>query len=248
MLKNENNYYPGLSFDELIDRGPYTEYYPYRGECYGNNYWTCNSPDGSGVTIQQYAEQHYISYEAARRQVKRYRHLLIPHIQKIYNTQFLDDQAVELLESHLRPRTQPEDTQQVRNQIKKLAEDIQENRINIDTVQNLNQEIGSLKSDKKHLQTTMENLKEDLTKSEEAYKKLTEEYNGLKIEFTASQKEIEKQQEYIQTLKKTITDLEEKLEMIKNFQKILERQVNYYRDILDGKEPRDPFKDLDFTL
>lgn len=233
-----------LPIDDLIERGPYTETMPYQGDCYGNNYWTCAPETEPGITIQQYAEQHCVSYEAARRQVKRYRHLLIPHIRKIYNTQFLDDQAVELLESHLRPSSQPEDTSQVRNQIKKLSEDIEENRINLKAVQDLNQIIGSLKSDKEHLQDMVKKLEASLTESQNSYKKLAEHCHTLETELVSSRKEISHQKESIQQLNRIIADLEEKSEMLKLFQRILERQVNYYRNIIEGKEPEDPFRNL----
>lgn len=232
-----------INFDELIECGPYTEQMPYPGKCYGNNFWTCSPSHEAGTTIQQYAEQHFISYEAARRQVKRYRHLLIPHIRKIYNTQFLDDQAVELLESHLRPKAQPEDTKQVRTQIKKLSEDMKETRINLDIIQNLNQEIGSLKIDNEHLKNTADKLEEDLNKYKSSYEELLAQYNELKIELVTSHEEIKRQQESIQQLNKLIANLEEKSDMFKRFQKILERQIAVYKSKLNGEELADPLED-----
>lgn len=51
-------------------------------------------------SIKNYAKARNISYEAARKQVKRYAAELEGHIRTQNRTQYLDNYAVELLDSH----------------------------------------------------------------------------------------------------------------------------------------------------
>lgn len=50
------------------------------------------------VTIQEYAEKHNISYEAVRKQVKRYAQELEEHISKQNRKQYLDEYAEKFLD------------------------------------------------------------------------------------------------------------------------------------------------------
>jgi len=50
------------------------------------------------LSLKQYAEQKNISYEAVRKQVKRYKTELGDHIHLVGRTQFLDDIAIEFLD------------------------------------------------------------------------------------------------------------------------------------------------------
>lgn len=50
------------------------------------------------ITIKDYAASKKISYEAVRKQLKRYEIELDGHIQQINRTKFLDDYAVEFLD------------------------------------------------------------------------------------------------------------------------------------------------------
>lgn len=50
------------------------------------------------VSIKDYAHQKGVSYEAVRKQVKRYEKELEGHIHKQGRTQFLDDEAVAILD------------------------------------------------------------------------------------------------------------------------------------------------------
>lgn len=51
------------------------------------------------VSIREYAQNKGVSYEAIRKQVNRYRNDLDGHISKINRTQYLDEIAVEFLDS-----------------------------------------------------------------------------------------------------------------------------------------------------
>ncbi len=52
------------------------------------------------ITIREYARKNNVSYEAIRKQIKRYENELKEHIIKQNRTQFLDEVAVEILDRH----------------------------------------------------------------------------------------------------------------------------------------------------
>lgn len=52
------------------------------------------------ITIREYARKNNVSYEAIRKQIKRYENELKEHIIKQHRTQFLDEVAVEILDRH----------------------------------------------------------------------------------------------------------------------------------------------------
>lgn len=52
------------------------------------------------ISLKDYAADSGVSYEAVRRQIKRYEKELEGHIHKEGRTQFLDDEAVAFLEAH----------------------------------------------------------------------------------------------------------------------------------------------------
>ena len=54
------------------------------------------------ITIRNYAKENNVSYEAIRKQIKRYEDELNGHIIKQNRTQFLDDIAVAILDQHRR--------------------------------------------------------------------------------------------------------------------------------------------------
>lgn len=228
----------------------FDESHPYPGKCYKDPFWVC---EHEPITLQEYADRRCISYETVRRQVKKYRADLIPHIRKVGKTQYLDDQAVEFLEEHRRPQAQPEDSQIVRNQIQKLSDTVKQNASNMDIAQRLSQEIGSLQNDNSHLKVKIDQLKQDLQEQEclykessEQYRELLEQYNELKTELAVSHKEYENLEETMRHLKTELRMVKQELSTSKNFQKVLNSQVHYYQDIIAGRDPSDPFKDLDF--
>ena len=56
------------------------------------------------ITIRDYAKENNVSYEAIRKQIKRYEDELNGHIIKQNRTQFLDDIAVAILDQHRREK------------------------------------------------------------------------------------------------------------------------------------------------
>lgn len=51
------------------------------------------------ITLKDYAKEHNISYEAVRRSVNRYKEDLEGHIHIEGRTQYLDDEAIEFLDT-----------------------------------------------------------------------------------------------------------------------------------------------------
>lgn len=50
------------------------------------------------ISMKEYAEKHDISYEAVRKQVKRYQNDLKPHIHKVGRVNYLDEEAEAFLD------------------------------------------------------------------------------------------------------------------------------------------------------
>ena len=85
---NEDYFYDNLIYDS------FDESHPYPGKCYKDPFWVC---EYEPITLQEYADRRCISYETVRRQVKKYRADLIPHIRKVGKTQYLDNNALDYL-------------------------------------------------------------------------------------------------------------------------------------------------------
>lgn len=81
--------------------------------------------------IKNYAKTRNISYEAARKQVKRYSVELEGHIRTQNRTQYLDNYAVELLDSHrqsspivIMQQDKDDELQQLRTENKALLQQV----------------------------------------------------------------------------------------------------------------------------
>lgn len=82
-------------------------------------------------SIKNYAKARNISYEAARKQVKRYAAELEGHIRTKNRTQYLDNYAVELLDSHrqsspivIMQQDKDDELQQLRQENKALLQQV----------------------------------------------------------------------------------------------------------------------------
>lgn len=82
-------------------------------------------------SIKNYAKARNISYEAARKQVKRYAAELEGHIRTQNRTQYLDNYAVELLDSHrqsspivIMQQDKDDELQQLRQENKVLLQQV----------------------------------------------------------------------------------------------------------------------------
>ena len=168
------------------------------------------SKDGTGMTLQEYASKHCISYEAIRRQVAQYRPSLITHILKKGKTQYLDDYAIAFLEKHRRPQSQPEDSNQIRAQIDRLRQDVSESKAashDFEKISALEQELGALRNEKKRLE-------DQLKKTDALYQELKHQYDEL------SQKYINETSE----LKMQVSCMQPRIDFLENLSKILASQ------------------------
>lgn len=103
------------------------------------------------ISIKDYAKEHKISYEAVRKQIKRYQKELEGHISKINRTKFLDDFAVEFLN------------------------DKRKNNPIVIIEANKDEEIQRLKDENKALLLKVADLQEQLLKEKDNVKLLQEE-------------------------------------------------------------------------
>lgn len=85
----------------------------------------------AAISIRDYAKEQHITYEAARKQVRRYEAELEGHTYKQGRTQYIDDYAVELLNNHRRQnpviivqQDKDDELQQLRQENKALLQQI----------------------------------------------------------------------------------------------------------------------------
>lgn len=141
--------------------------------------WNCEN--GPGITFREFADDQCISYEAVRRQVANYKKELYPHMRKEYRTYYLDDYAVQFLEERRRPQAQPDDSKQIRAQIKQLRDNLQESSLAKENYDKLYQELGSLKTENEYLKKEYEQCQKKLEEKETSYTELEKEYDDLRI-------------------------------------------------------------------
>lgn len=138
----------------------YTEEEPYDGNCYPPNYWICEK--GLGITLQEFANSHDLTYEGVRRKILKYKDELIPHIRIRSGTQYLDDVAVDFLERRGRKKT-------IKSEI-----------IDTNVLKELQQQIATLTKENQSLKTECQNLTNQLNKKTTEYEELDEEIDSLK--------------------------------------------------------------------
>lgn len=85
----------------------------------------------AAISIRDYAKEQHITYEAARKQVRRYEAELEGHTYKQGRTQYIDDYAVELLNNHRRQnpviivqQDKDDELQQLRQENKALLQQV----------------------------------------------------------------------------------------------------------------------------
>lgn len=156
-----------------------------------------------GMTIQEYADKHCISYEAVRRQVNRYKYELAPHTIIRNRTKYFDDTAIAFLEKHRKPTAQPEDTKAIRKQVSELRNELEENKsalFNFETLASLEQELGAMKNQIATLEIQLKEARELCQQKQAAYDKLLEKYHR---ETTSLQTRLEchdSQKEFLENL------------------------------------------------
>ena len=137
------------------------------------------------ITIRQYAEQKHISYEAARRQIKRSWDDIKDHVAVQNRTQYLDETAVEFL-----------NTKRFSNVIVSKRDEATEE------LKALRQQVDALRSKIVELQEAVIKSKDDIIAMSEANRKLTGENVVLLEDKTRLQAAILDKVAEIETAKK----------------------------------------------
>ena len=119
------------------------------------------------ITLRDYANQKGISYEAVRRQLKRYSSELEGHITKQGRTRFLDDEAVAFLEEH-----RQDNAVSVQNNIASLTKLQEENKMLLQKIASLQDMIISRDETIKQLQADKMQLLEDKNRKRSLWERL----------------------------------------------------------------------------
>ena len=119
------------------------------------------------ITLRDYANQKSISYEAVRRQIKRYSSELEGHITKQGRTRFLDDEAVSFLEEH-----RQDNAVSVQNNIASLAKLEEENKMLLQKIAALQEMIISRDETIKQLQADKMQMLEDKNRKRNLWQRL----------------------------------------------------------------------------
>ena len=118
------------------------------------------------ISIAEYAKTRNISYEAARKQVVRYEEDLADHVTKQGRKQYLDDEAVRILDQHREPRPiiiedRNSELEQVLQENAQLKKQLAEMAMLQKWYDDSHLLIDSYESNLKQLSTTVEELRID---------------------------------------------------------------------------------------
>lgn len=141
------------------------------------------------ITIRDYAKENNVSYEAIRKQIKRYEDELNGHIIKQNRTQFLDDIAVAILDQHRRENPVIIVNQDTDYRLKQLED---ENKNLLIKVAQQADKISQLNEDLKNKIEQMTSLmleNKEKTSLLEQKKDQAEEINQLKEQMDQEKKE-----------------------------------------------------------
>lgn len=141
------------------------------------------------ITIRDYAKENNVSYEAIRKQIKRYEDELNGHIIKQNRTQFLDDIAIAILDQHRRENPVIIVNQDTDYRLKQLED---ENKNLLIKVAQQADKISQLNEDLKNKIEQMTSLvieNKEKTSLLEQKKDQAEEINQLKEQLDREKKE-----------------------------------------------------------
>ena len=119
------------------------------------------------ITLRDYANNKCISYEAVRRQVKRYSSELGSHVIKKGKTRYLDDEAVAFLEEH-----RQDNAVSVQNNIASLTKLQEENKMLLQKIASLQDMIILRDETIKQLQADKMQLLEDKNRKRSLWERL----------------------------------------------------------------------------
>ena len=140
--------------------------------------WTCQND--LGMTVQEYASTYKLSYETVRAKIIRYKEELEGHIKIRKKTKYLDDFAVEFLESHRKPKSEFSD-----ELMKTLAQTLKSTlgstsgEITISSPSHINNAVHPQKTDRESSTTDNQALIAQLSEIQQRYEALQKEYTAL---------------------------------------------------------------------
>lgn len=158
------------------------------------------------VSIKDYAEQNSVSYEAVRRQIKRYSKELKGHIHKVGRSRYLDDHAIDFLND--RRKSNPV-----------IVQEVEKN----ETLEILKTENDRLKTLLLEAQQKIIDLQDDNTKLIQTEAKI----KALEGDKKTSEKKLHEAEENLSEAKITLSKTEEKL-------KEAEAEANSYQKSIFG--------------
>ena len=118
------------------------------------------------ITIADYAKSRHISYEAARKQVVRYEAELADHVTRQGRKQYLDEEAVRILDQHREPRPiiiedKNTEREQMADEISQLKKQLAEMQMLQKWYDDSHLLLDSYKNNLAQLTTTVEGLRSD---------------------------------------------------------------------------------------
>lgn len=135
------------------------------------------------ITLKEYAERENISYEAVRKQIKKYGEELKGHIHVKDRTQYIDDKGVQILD------------------------DIRGSNKIIITDKAKNDELEQLKEENKNLLIKIASLQEKIIEKQECISELQNEKTAL---IQKQQSESEEKENEISDLIKQLVEIEQR--------------------------------------
>lgn len=152
------------------------------------------------ISIKEYAKRNNVSYEAIRKQLKRYENELSNHIIKKNRTQFLDNEAVAILDSHRKESPTVIYNQDISDEIERLKQENHNLLIKIASQADKIAELNEWKANNSLLiaeagnnKKLLDNTTKELERTNEAFFELDQEKKSIEKELAITKDELEKE-------------------------------------------------------
>ena len=200
------------------------------------------------TTIRDYARDHHVSYEAIRSQVSRYREDLDGHVIMKGRTKYLDDFAVEFLNS--RRKDDPvsvvtlernEVVDALRDQIDALKNELMTTQKRVIELQSENQLMIEAKTkydllleSSNEKTATINSLREDLTESRKTSDQLREKLDDARKETDEAKRDADRARSDADQLRKEADQAKERSEKLKKERDTASKEAKSYRKSVFG--------------
>ena len=175
------------------------------------------------MTIKEYAKSRGVSYEAAAKQVRKYKNKeLKSHISYQGALTILDDYAVDLLDGHRQPRNIiiEQTDEDIQRELKRLYNEVDKLKDQIIALQDEKTALIEYKVKNEQLQLIADKSQSELQEVRESNKNLTENYYHAKLELETQR-----------TANRVLND--EKAQMQEQMEQTME-ELNRYKPTLFG--------------